>query len=159
MVSAMGTRWKPLSTAAKTSAADGSAAIGVTGLWDTVAAVPPDGPQPEVSKLSKTTIWPTKMLPRGAPRWILLNSGKVMGVVGLRLGNSGLAGNVKKSWGSAWEGAAGTGLRAQVSSGEGLLSRCAGGVWGCLEMTEAELSNLMQHDPIERPRSKTTSSV
>jgi hypothetical protein len=26
-------------------------------------------------------------------------------------------------------------------------------------MTEAELSNLMQHDPIERPRSKTTSSV
>jgi hypothetical protein len=31
--------------------------------------------------------------------------------------------------------------------------------WGCLEMTEAELSNLMQHDPIERPRSKTTSSV
>ena len=32
-------------------------------------------------------------------------------------------------------------------------------VWGCLEMTEAELSNLMQHDPIERPRSKTTSSV
>ena len=41
------------------------------------------------------------------------------------------------------------------------LSRCAreGLWWGCLEMTEAELSNLMQHDPIERPRSKTTSSV
>jgi len=35
----------------------------------------------------------------------------------------------------------------------------AGTGWGCLEMTEAELSNLMQHDPIERPRSKTTSSV
>jgi len=34
-----------------------------------------------------------------------------------------------------------------------------GALWGCLEMTEAELSNLMQHDPIERPRSKTTSSV
>jgi hypothetical protein len=32
-------------------------------------------------------------------------------------------------------------------------------VWGGLEMTEAEFSNLMQHDPIERPRSKTTSSV
>jgi hypothetical protein len=53
-----------------------------------------------------------------------------MGLMPPRLGNSGLAGNVKKSWGSAWEGAAGTGLRAQVSSGEGLFSRCARGVCG-----------------------------
>ena len=76
-----------------------------------------------------------------------------------------------------WVSSAGSVLRLQEGSGEDGLSRCARGtllfaskarsgpfplplgVWGCLEMTEAELSNLMQHDPIERPRSKTTSSV
>ena len=42
---------------------------------------------------------------------------------------------------------------------DGAFSRREAWDWGCLEMTEAELSNLMQHDPIERPRSKTTSSV
>ena len=138
MVSAMGTRWKPLSTAAKTSTADGSAAAGVPGLWETAASVPLDGPQPAVSRLRKTAIRPTKMLPRGAPRWILLNRGKVMGVVGLRLGNTVSAGNAKTSGLNAGRGAAGSVLRPQGDSGGWVERRWAfpmqafdGSVSGC----------------------------
>ena len=91
----MGTRWNPLSTAAKMSAVDGSAAAWVVGLWGASVFVLPDESQPSVSRLSKTTIWQARMLPRWASRWILLNSGKVMGVMMMMMGNSGLAGNVK----------------------------------------------------------------
>ena len=91
----MGTRCNPLSTAAKMSAVEGSAGAWVVGLWGASVFVLPDGSQPAVSRLSKTTIWQARMLPRWVPRWILLNSGKVMGVMMMRMGNSGLAGNVK----------------------------------------------------------------
>lgn len=94
MVSAMGTRWNPLSTAAKMSAADGAAAASGIGLWGACVFALLDGSQPAVSRLNKTTILQARMLPRWAPRWILLNSGKVMGLMLPRLGNSGLAGNV-----------------------------------------------------------------
>jgi hypothetical protein len=58
-----------------------------------------------------------------------------------------------------WEGGEAFSLWIRVGSefSRFLVGRAA--LWGCLEMTEAEFSNLMQHDPIERPRSKTTSSV
>ena len=81
------------------SAVDGSAAAWVVGLWGACVFVLPDGLQPAVIRLIKTTIWQARVLPRWAPRWILLNSGKVMGVMLLRLGNSGLAENVKNLWG------------------------------------------------------------
>jgi hypothetical protein len=129
VVSGMGTRWNPLSTAAKMSAVEGSAGASGIGLWGASVFVLPDGSQPSVSRLSKTTIWQARMLPRWAPRWILLNCGKVMGVMLLRLGNSGLAGNVKNLGDMSWvTGFAGTGLRSQGSSGESVaFALCARG--------------------------------
>ena len=118
-----------MSTAAKMSAVDGAAAAWVFGLWGASVFVLPDGSQPAVSRLSKTTIWQARMLPRWAPRWILLNSGKVMGVM-MTMGNSGLAGNVNFFGMCLGERAAGTGLRAQGSSVEGVaFALCARVFW------------------------------
>jgi hypothetical protein len=76
------------------------------------------------------------MLSRWAPRWILLNSGKVMGLMPPRLGNSGLAGNVKNILGKCLRGGRGNGPARAGKLGGGvafaLCARVCGDRFQCL---------------------------